>query len=141
MEQRKAKPVSPKFGFDLITAYRGARVHIDRLNSYIGDCEDIISDCEHYLELFPLNATEQIRVTGVLREAMRNKRNAQDERQLTTSALREINNTHSCDALSFDQHYARVTGTRGYNHKAVTLEQCLEVRPPKPKKKKKRHDK
>lgn len=116
---------------NLLKILNEARSKPDELTNVIRECDDIINDCHHYLEMYVLKAPQQQKITNVLRETLRKKRKAQDERVLIGTALAEIDGKpHRERDRSFEFHYDRIINdNRSYRPKRISLEQILGIEP------------
>lgn len=122
------------FSGDLLSTLSEARRQKDITWAAIQECEEIIQDCMHYLELYSLPGGKQLKITKVLREALRRKRKMQDEHVLICAALGDIDNPGKKrnPKETYGYHIGRITGTRNYRPRRVTLNEILEIdEPPK----------
>lgn len=100
----------------------------DELNLKIPECEDIIDDILHYMELRALTGGQAGRLTKVLRQTLKTKRSLQDERSLVLGAICDLRGPSEDPRYkdgSYAYHLNRVNNNRRYRPKRVTLEQLL----------------
>lgn len=126
MKQHDNKPVPTDVAGGLVEALRVANKRYTELQTFIDECDMIIVDCQHYLELYDLNASEQMKITGIIRETLRNKRCAQDERSLISGAKKTIKDVNAKDG--YQHQLARITGERSYKPKIMTLAQAVDLK-------------
>lgn len=114
---------------DLLNTLAEARLKRNETYSAIGECQEIINDCLHYLELYSLPGGKQLKVTKVLREALRKKRQMQDEHVLICAALGDIDNggKKRDHKETYKYHEGRVQGSRSYRPRQVSLEEILGI--------------
>ncbi|CAL9974995.1 hypothetical protein VPHD148_0183 [Vibrio phage D148] len=127
--KRNTPELNLTFSGDLLATLSEARNQKNVTFNAIRECEEIIQDCMHYLELYSLPGGKMLAVTKVLREALRRKRQMQDEHVLICAALGDIDSGIAPRNYkeTYEYHEERITGERSYRPRQVTLNEILGI--------------
>lgn len=97
------------------------------MSTDISHFNDMISDIEHYVELYQTTPEEDTRLIEALKYARRSRRIVLDRRALLSSAYYEMTGKAPRESLNmnYDEHMVRINSKREYTPKAIPLEDIL----------------
>ena len=101
------------------------------LRQLIDTAEEEVSDILHYTELYSMSAGKAAKMNKRLRQTLRQKRMHQDELALLLGAYHDVKGTETSNPNyangSYTYHKERLSKTRSYHPKKITLAQALDL--------------